>query len=120
MSLGGITNTLAVASIAQANNAWIAPHQSGGPVATATCLQLAACIPNYLIQEHFDATNEAWTRELVTWHPTIDKSNGHLNFPETPGLGIDLNIDAILQHPYDPNAYFDLFTEGWEQRIGVR
>ena len=38
------------------------PHQSGGPVATAVCLQLAACVPNFLIQEHFDAFNEPWTQ----------------------------------------------------------
>jgi galactonate dehydratase len=120
MSLGGITNTIAVANIARANNAWIAPHQSGGPVATATCLQLAACVPNFLIQEHFDATNEAWTRDLVTWHPKIDKDNGHLSLPDQPGLGIDLNLPAIKEHPYDPNAFFNLHEEGWEKRIGVR
>jgi galactonate dehydratase len=120
MSLGGITNTIAVANIARANNAWIAPHQSGGPVATATCLQLAACVPNFLIQEHFDATNEAWTRDLVTWHPNINKDNGHLSLPDQPGLGIDLNLPAIKEHPYDPNAFFNLHEEGWEKRIGVR
>ena len=38
MSLGGIMNTIAVAHLAEANGAWIAPHQSGGPVATAVCL----------------------------------------------------------------------------------
>ena len=69
MSLGGITNTLAVANLALAHGSYIAPHQSGGPVATAVCLQLAACVPNFLIQEHFDAFNEPWTRDLVTWHP---------------------------------------------------
>ncbi len=58
MSLGGIANTLAVADLALAHGSYIAPHQSGGPVATAVCLQLAACVPNFLIQEHFDAFNE--------------------------------------------------------------
>ena len=76
MSLGGITNTIAVANIARANGAWIAPHQSGGPVATAVCLQLAACVPNFLIQEHFDPFNDPWTRDLVTWTPAINPENG--------------------------------------------
>ena len=58
MSLGGIANTLAVANLALAHGSYIAPHQSGGPVATAVCLQLAACVPNFLIQEHFDAFND--------------------------------------------------------------
>ena len=118
MSLGGITNTIAVANIAHANGAWIAPHQSGGPVATAVCLQLAAAVPNFLIQEHFDAFNEPWTRSLVTWTPTLDPKTGHLSLPTAPGLGLDLNMDVIREHPYDPNSYLDCNMEGWEKRLG--
>ena len=120
MSVGGIMNTMAVAHIAEANGAWIAPHQSGGPVATAVCLQLAACVPNFLILEHFDAFNDPWTRDLVTWNPTIDPQTGHLDFPTAPGLGLDLNLDVIQQHPYDPSAYFDTTQKGWEKRIGTQ
>lgn len=120
MSLGGITNTIAVANIAQASAAWIAPHQSGGPVATAVCLQLAAIVPNFLIQEHFDAFNEPWTRELVTWAPKVDKETGHLPIPTAPGLGVDLNMDAIREHPYDPAAFFDTSKVGWEKRLGTK
>jgi galactonate dehydratase len=120
MSLGGIMNTLAVAHIAEANGAWIAPHQSGGPVATAVCLQLAACIPNFLIQENFDAFNDPWTRDLVTWMPTIDSKNGHLSFPTEPGLGIDLNLDLVKEHPYDPAAFLDVSQKGWEKRLGTK
>lgn len=120
MSLGGITNTIAVANIAHANGAWIAPHQSGGPVATAVCLQLAAIIPNFLIQEHFDPFNEPWTQNLVTWVPGLDDRTGHLMIPTAPGLGLDLNMDVVQEHPYDPSAYFDTSKSGWEKRLGAR
>jgi galactonate dehydratase len=119
MSLGGIANTLAVADLALAHGSYIAPHQSGGPVATAVCLQLAACVPNFLIQEHFDAFNEPWTRDLVTWHPAIDRKTGHLSLPDAPGLGIDLNVEVAKAHPYDPKAYLNIFDEGWEKRLGT-
>jgi galactonate dehydratase len=119
MSLGGIANTLAVADLARAHGSYIAPHQSGGPVATAVCLQLAACVENFLIQEHFDPFNEPWTRDLVTWHPDIDAKNGHLSLPNGPGLGIDLNVDVARAHPYDPTAYLNIFEEGWEKRLGT-
>jgi galactonate dehydratase len=118
MSLGGITNTLAVAHLAQAHGSWIAPHQSGGPVATAVCLQLAACVPNFLIQEHFDAFNEPWVRDLVTWHPRLDPSNGHLSLPDAPGLGLDFHMDVARAHPYDPRAYLNIYQDGWEKRLG--
>jgi galactonate dehydratase len=119
MSLGGITNTIAVANIANANGAWIAPHQSGGPVATAVCLQLAACVPNFLIQEHFDAFNEPWTKDLVTWTPTLNPKDGHLSLPAGPGLGLDLNLDVVKQHPYSPDAYLACNEDGWWKRLGV-
>ena len=120
MSLGGIGNTLAVANLALAHGSYIAPHQSGGPVATAVCLQLAACVPNFLIQEHFDAFNEPWTRDLVSWHPEINPANGHLSLPEAPGLGLELNTDVAVAHPYDPDAFLNIFEEGWEKRLGSR
>jgi len=119
MSLGGIAPTMQVAAIAFGHGSVIAPHQSGGPVATAVCLQLAAAVPNFLIQEHFDAFNDPWTRDLVTWHPTVNPDNGHLSLPDAPGLGIDLNIDAIKAHPYDPHAYLNVHAEGWERRLGT-
>ena len=118
MSLGGITNTLAVAHLAQAHGSWIAPHQSGGPVATAVCLQLAACVPNFLIQEHFDAFNPPWVRDLVTWHPHLDPVNGHLSLPDAPGLGLDIDMEVARAHPYDPQAYLNIYQEGWEKRLG--
>ena len=118
MSLGGIAPTLAVANLALAQGSYIAPHQSGGPVATAVCLQLAAVVPNFLIQEHFDAFNAPWTQDVVDWHPSIDAATGHLSLPDRPGLGIDLNLDVIRAHPYDPNAYLNVHVEGWEKRLG--
>jgi galactonate dehydratase len=118
MSLGGIRNTLAVADLAAAHGSWIAPHQSGGPVATAVCLQLAACVPNFLIQEHFDPFNEPWTKDLATWTPTLDPKTGHLTLPEGAGLGVDLNLQIARQHPYDPSAYLNIHLAGWERRLG--
>jgi len=72
-----------------------------------------------LIQEHFDAFNDPWTRDLVTWHPSIDPENGHLSLPEAPGLGIDLNVGAVKEHPYDPQALLNIFESGWEKRVGM-
>jgi galactonate dehydratase len=120
MSLGGIRPTLAVADLAAAAGAWLAPHQSGGPVATAVCLQLAACVPNFLIQEHFDPFNDPWTAELVTWRPAVDAQTGRLSLPDAPGLGLEFVEEVAREHPYDPNAYLNIHVEGWERRLGAR
>ena len=108
MSLGGITNTHAVANLALAHGSYIAPHQSGGPVATAVCLQLAACVPNFLIQEHFDAFNEPWTRDLVTWHPTIDPAERPSVAARRAGARHRPQHRCAQEHPYDPHAYLNI------------
>lgn len=118
MSLGGIGPTMQVAHLAAAADAWIAPHQSGGPIATAVCLQIAACVENFLIQEHFDPFNEPWTRELVSWAPTIDPATGQLDIPTGPGLGVEVDEEVARTHPYDPGAYLDVHSHGWERRLG--
>lgn len=118
MSLGGILPTMAVAEIAAADGAWIAPHQSGGPLATVICLQLAACVPNFLIQEYFDPFNEPWTQSLVSWTPALDRRTGQLSLPDRPGLGVELDLDVARAHPYHPHAYLDVTEAGWERRLG--
>ena len=52
---------------------------------------------------------------------SVDRSsNGHLSLPDAPGLGIDLNTEVALAHPYDPDAFLNIFEEGWEKRLGSR
>lgn len=118
MSLGGILPTMTVAGLAAADGAWVAPHQSGGPVATVVCLQLASFLPNFLIQEYFDPFNEPWTASLVTWAPVLDRRTGQLTLPDAPGLGVDLDIEVARSHPYDPDAFLDVTAAGWERRLG--
>jgi galactonate dehydratase len=77
-------------------------------------------VDNFLIQEHFDPFNEPWTRDLVTWQPEIDAETGELSLPAGPGLGVDVNEDVARAHPYDPNAYLDIYAPGWERRLGHR
>lgn len=118
MALGGLLPAASVCDLAAAQGAWVAPHQSGGPIATAVCLQLAAFAQNFLIQEHFDPFNEMWTRTLVTWAPTLDPATGELDLPEAPGIGVDLRVDVASEHPYNPKAYLDVTQDGWERRLG--
>jgi galactonate dehydratase len=75
-------------------------------------------VPNFLVQEYFDPFNEKWTRDLVTWAPELDLETGELSLPDGPGLGVDLNLDVALAHPYDPDAFLDVTSEGWEHRLG--
>ncbi|KAA8669674.1 mandelate racemase/muconate lactonizing enzyme family protein [Clostridium sp. HV4-5-A1G] len=95
-ALGGITPSKKVAALAEANYVGIIPHNPLGPVSTAACLQLDACIPNFAIQEFpsfYNAGNEA----RMLKEPLIVEK-GYIVIPDRPGIGIDLadNISELF------------------------
>ena len=50
-----------------------------------------------------------WRDEIVQHSYTTQKA-GRLIFPhESPGLGIEVNEDAILRHPYEPELLQRVF-----------
>jgi galactonate dehydratase len=113
--LGGILPTKMVYGMAEAFDTVVAPHQAGGPVATAVCLHLAACSTQHYIQEHFDTFNEPWERDLVSWHPELTE-DGMLPIPTGPGLGLTLDIEEALRHPGGSANFLPIFADGWEKR----
>ncbi len=113
--LGGLGALKQVAALCESYDGVLAPHQAGGPVATAVCLNLAACTNNHVIQEHFDAFNEDWGRDIVTWVPELD-DDGCLPVPTAPGIGVELDIDAVREHPYQQQNFLPIYEDGWEKR----
>jgi galactonate dehydratase len=76
------------------------PHNPLSPVSTAACIQLAACIPNFALQEYPKGEDETPKREIVK--STLQLENGFLIIPEAPGLGIELAEDAAERYPFRP------------------
>lgn len=94
---GGLTETKKIATYAETYNLVVAPHNCAGPVATAAAVQLDACMTNFLIQEWFPYFSDEHYG-LVT-NPLEKKAvGGYFEIPETPGLGVELNEDAIKEH----------------------
>ena len=116
LSLGGLFAARKIADMVDAHYGVIAPHSAQGPICSAACVQLNASLPNFFIHEIFDEFNEPWEREIVT-HP-VHVSNGYIEIPERPGLGVDLNVEEIRKHPYQAGNHLPLFQQGWEQRKG--
>jgi galactonate dehydratase len=114
LNLGGLYATRKIADMVDAHYGVIAPHSAQGPVCSAACMHLNASLPNFFIHEIFDEFNEPWEKEIVT-HP-VEVKDGYIEISERPGLGIDLNIEEILKHPYRQENYLPLFKPGWERR----
>jgi galactonate dehydratase len=112
--LGGLLNTKKLAAWAEAYYVLVAPHNVGGPVSTAAALHLAACTPNFKIQEYFNDFAEAYVKAAAPGVPEV--VDGYFALPPGPGLGVTLNEDAIREHPRQ-QIHFNLFAEDWHKRI---
>ena len=97
---GGITELKIIAGMAEAYYTPIAPHNPQGPCSLAASLQLAASVPNFLIQERGD--NE-YSDLLAKPLPPIQ--NGHRPLLTEPGLGITIDEDKLKAQVGEPRPY---------------
>ncbi len=94
---GGLTQCKKVAALAEAYQVGVVPHNPLSPISTAACVQLDACIPNFVIQE-YTGEDRPPKSELVK--ATLKLERGYLVVPETPGIGVELNEAAFDRYPY--------------------
>jgi len=105
--IGGITNTLAVARIAEATGKAIAPHCPLSPIAFLACLQVvvsshAGCILESAKGIHYnehlkgDGKIDPWLRFVAEQDRGIfEIQDGHMRIPEKPGLGVAFDWSAV-------------------------
>jgi galactonate dehydratase len=103
---GGITELRIIAGMAEAYYTPIAPHNPQGPCSLAASLQLAACIPNFLIMERGD--NE-YTDLLAKPLPPV--KDGYRPLLTEPGLGITIDEDKLMAQVGEPKPYLPRFDK---------
>tara|TARA_B100001123_G_C15256933_1_gene1005076 strand:- start:339 stop:1478 length:1140 start_codon:yes stop_codon:yes gene_type:complete len=94
---GGISHSKKIAALAEAHHVGVVPHNPLSPVSTAACIQLAACIPNFALQEYPKGEGESPKSEIVKGAPEIQ--DGFLTIPDSPGIGVTLAEDAMDRFP---------------------
>jgi galactonate dehydratase len=97
---GGILEGRKIAAMAEAFDVAVAPHCPLGPLALASCLQLAACTPNLAIQEMSLGIHYNVGADLYTYlkDPTpLTPIAGNLTIPTAPGLGIEIDEAAVRE-----------------------
>ena len=97
---GGITGAKKIAALAEANHVGVVPHNPLSPVSTAACTQIAACIPNFALQELPAGEDEPPKSEIVDSPVRVE--GGFIVIPDSPGIGIALAGDAAERWPYQP------------------
>ncbi|MEO7940232.1 MAG: mandelate racemase/muconate lactonizing enzyme family protein [Burkholderiaceae bacterium] len=99
--VGGILECKKIAGMAETFYAQVAPHLYCGPIEAAANIQLAACIPNFLILEsiqQFGGFHEQLLKKKIHWE------GGYVIPSKEPGLGVELNEEVALAHPYTGTA----------------
>jgi galactonate dehydratase len=94
---GGLLETRKIASLAEIYHVDVAPHGTASPLAGMAYAHVCATVPNFLILEfgHLLRKQSAPLRALLRNQPHYEK--GFVQVPEAPGIGIEVNDDAIKE-----------------------
>jgi galactonate dehydratase len=93
---GGLSEAKKIATMAEAFQRPVAPHDCTGPVVFAASIHLSLNLPNAIFQESVRAYYSSWYRDLVTVMPHI--ADGHIHPFEGAGLGLELS-PFVLNNP---------------------
>jgi L-alanine-DL-glutamate epimerase-like enolase superfamily enzyme len=86
--VGGLTEAKKVATLAEAHDLPVAPHDCTGPVVLVAGTNLSLNAPNAVLQETVRAYYTGWYRDIVTELPAV--TAGSITAPGGPGLGTAL------------------------------
>ena len=90
---GGLTEAKKICDYADLYDIKVQAHVCGGPVATAVALHLETAIPNFIIHEHHTYALKDFNRELCL--QDLQPQNGYFQVSDQPGIGIELNDNAL-------------------------
>jgi galactonate dehydratase len=108
---GGLWIAKKIAAFAAVQDIRVSPHCSVGPVALAASLHFDSSTPNFMVQEDFSEFDVPWRNSFVRdWNPI---RNGEFVLTDQPGLGIEIDEQAIAEHPYVKNAFPSLWDGEW-------
>jgi L-alanine-DL-glutamate epimerase-like enolase superfamily enzyme len=86
---GGITESIKIATLADAWHLPFAPHDCTGPVNVVACLHLCAALPNAMTMEIVRGFVKGWYRDVLDRELPIRQGQATLDF--APGLGVKLS-----------------------------
>ncbi|GAA4721313.1 galactonate dehydratase [Phytohabitans rumicis] len=105
---GGISEVRRIAAMAEAYDVALAPHCPLGPIALAASIQVDLATPNFLIQEQSLGIHNNKGNDLLDYlvDPTVFRfTNGYVDRPTGPGLGIDVDEAAVRQAARDGHRW---------------
>ena len=101
---GGFWQGRKIAELAHASHVRVSPHVWGGAIGLAAALHYIAALPAYphsdnvprpVLLEYDLGENPLRSNLLKT---PLEPADGHLRVPEGPGLGIEIDFDAVERY----------------------
>ncbi len=110
LTSGGMLETKRIADHGETHGLPTALHFAGSPIAFMANVHCAAAIPSFVALEHHGLDLPFWS-SLVTGlaDPLLD--GGFVRVPNEPGLGLELNYEAIRENLRSPGLFEP--TEEW-------
>ena len=105
---GGITEVKKIAAMAESYDVALAPHCPLGPIALAACLNVDATSYNAVIQEqsigiHYNVGKTVL--DYVTNPEDFRFTDGFVELPKLPGLGVAVNKELVLEENKTPHNW---------------
>ena len=100
--VGGLTEAIKITHWAETHYIDIAPHNPLGPVSAAACVALRMASTNVGVQE-MPRRPGSFARKLFPQQ--IGWRDGFAFAHDTPGLGVDMDLDVAAGSPLTPHGW---------------
>ncbi|WPR71099.1 mandelate racemase/muconate lactonizing enzyme family protein [Flavobacterium sp. NG2] len=101
-NVGGLTEAMKVASLAEAHYIDLMPHNPLGPICTAATIHLAAACPNFSWLEEVNTGAHVLTND-PKFYPVQPKLEGtRYKILDSPGLGVEFNEEYAKSLSFRP------------------
>lgn len=100
-NVGGITEAMKVAAMAETHYIDLMPHNPLGPICTAASIHMAAACPNFSWLEEINNPAEQSGNDDPEYFPQQPRLEGaRYPLPTAPGLGIEFNEELAEKHEF--------------------
>jgi len=100
-NVGGITEAMKVASMAEAHYIDLMPHNPLGPICTAASIHMAAACPNFSYLEEVNTPAQYMGTNAPEFYPVQHQLAGNsYPIPDTPGLGVEFNEALAIEREF--------------------
>ena len=100
-NVGGLTESMKVASLAESHYIDLMPHNPLGPICTAATVHLAAAVPNFAwLEVRVSPTENAGRYDDDLFPAQLKLEGDRIPVPDGPGLGVEFNEDLAAEQTF--------------------